>query len=183
MTKESILAALRAFIESRPGFDPANYQGAPQVYRADYRRAYRHLQDARAMLRAVEWRDSIAGDDIVRAKHHRVDFIVERRHECACGHKWMSPVSMGITANLSGEMTHWCPKCHSRPAISHPHEARIDYCVSGYYPTEYRGAACATLAGALWDYFRDKCGCETGDDIRTMARRELGSALARRWFR
>ena len=141
MPKESILAALRAFIESRPGFDPANYCGAPQAYRADYRRAYQHLQDARAMLRAVEWRDSIAGDDIVRAKHHRVDFV---------------PAGDSLA---------------------------VDYCTGQYYPTEYRGAVCATLASTLWDYFRDKCGCKTADDIRTMARRELGSALARRWFR
>ena len=53
MTRTQILHALDAFLESRPGFEPANYQGAPQAYRADYRRAYQHLQDGRALLRAA----------------------------------------------------------------------------------------------------------------------------------
>lgn len=33
---------------------------------------------------------------------------------------------------------------------------RMDYCTGQYFPTEYRKAACAVLASALWDYTRDK---------------------------
>ena len=33
--------------------------------------------------------------------------------------------------------------------------ARLDYCTGQYWPTEYRRAACAVLASALWDYYRD----------------------------
>lgn len=55
--KTTILNALRAFIESRPGFVWANYVGAADAYRADYRRAYKDLQDARELLRAVELSD------------------------------------------------------------------------------------------------------------------------------
>lgn len=33
---------------------------------------------------------------------------------------------------------------------------RLDYCTEQYFPTEYRKAACAVLAAALWDYTRDK---------------------------
>lgn len=142
MTRTQILHALDAFLESRPGFDPANYAGAPQAYRADYRRAYQHLQDGRALLRAVSWRDGIDADTIARAKHHRIDF---------------RPSATGNTVE-------------------------VDYCTGQYYPVEFRAAVCHTLSSALWDYFRERCGCQTADAIRTMARRELGRSIARRWF-
>jgi hypothetical protein len=61
-------------------------------------------------------------------------------------------------------------------------DGAIDYCTGQYWPTEYRRAVCAVLSSALWDYFRGDCGCKTGDDIRRTARRELGAAIARRWF-
>ena len=32
---------------------------------------------------------------------------------------------------------------------------RLSYCTGQYWPTEYRRAACAVLAAALWDYTRD----------------------------
>ena len=32
---------------------------------------------------------------------------------------------------------------------------RLDYCTGQYWPTEYRRAACAVLASALWYYHRD----------------------------
>ena len=53
MQSETILTALRAFINARPGFDWRAYAGAPAaIYRADYAVAYRDLQDARVLLRA-----------------------------------------------------------------------------------------------------------------------------------
>lgn len=33
----------------------------------------------------------------------------------------------------------------------------VDYCTGQYYPTEYRKSACAVLAQALWDFYRDHC--------------------------
>jgi hypothetical protein len=33
----------------------------------------------------------------------------------------------------------------------------IDYCTGQYFPTEYRRAACAVLASALWEYTREHC--------------------------
>lgn len=181
MDRTKILHAIDAFIESRPGFDPANYQGYPEAYRADSRRALRQLHDARLLLGAVMWRD-IDAAALIAAKHHRIDFVATRSHECACGHKWTATVRHGETPNLSGEVTQWCPKCGSRPLMSSPHIVRVDYCTNAYFPVEYRAAACATLSTALWNYFRDKCGCKSGDEIRDMAKREVGRSLARRWF-
>lgn len=60
-TKTELLAALRGFIESRPGFDPHNY-GSYRDLRADQRMATRQLNDARAMLAYVDGRDSITAD-------------------------------------------------------------------------------------------------------------------------
>lgn len=141
-TRTQILHALDAFVESRPGFDPANYAGAPQAYRADARTALRQLHDARALLRAIEWRDGIDADALIEAKHHRIEF---------------RPSATGNTVE-------------------------VEHTVSQYRPTEYRAVACATLASALWAYFRDRCGAKTADEIRRMASRELGRSLARRWF-
>jgi hypothetical protein len=47
-----ILDSLRAFVDSRPGFDPRNYADA-RSYRADTSRAQRDRRDAHALLGAV----------------------------------------------------------------------------------------------------------------------------------
>jgi hypothetical protein len=65
----------------------------------------------------------------------------------------------------------------------------IDYCVGQYWPTEYRRAAAAVLASAIWARLRedtreplDGSGQTIGDAIRANAKRELGRTLAARWF-
>ena len=60
--------------------------------------------------------------------------------------------------------------------------ARLDYCTGQYWPVEYRPAVCRVLASALWAYYREHCGCETGDAIRAAARHNLPRAIAKRWF-
>lgn len=67
---------------------------------------------------------------------------------------------------------------------------RLEYCTGQYWPTEYRAAACAVLASALWAFWRGCCpddesarrGLSPGSWIRCTARREMGAPLARRWF-
>lgn len=67
----------------------------------------------------------------------------------------------------------------------------LEYCTGQYWPTEYRRAACAVLAAAIWDYWRDDCmpatdagrkGMSPEDWLRRTARREFGRAIAGRWF-
>ena len=61
----------------------------------------------------------------------------------------------------------------------------IEYCTGQYWPTEYRAAACAVLASALWDYHREDIPTETdnkGDVIRAKFRRMFGRSIADRWF-
>jgi len=59
MNKTDILDALTAFVEQRPGLIFGDY-GDVSLYRQDYNQnCARPLQDFRAMLSAVRWRDSL----------------------------------------------------------------------------------------------------------------------------
>lgn len=64
--------------------------------------------------------------------------------------------------------------------VEKPEGVSVDYTTGQYFPTEYRNAACAVLASAIWDYFAKDC--KTGDDIRKAARREFGRAIQATWF-
>lgn len=75
-----------------------------------------------------------------------------------------------------------------------------EYVAGQYFPTEYRAAACAFLASALWRCYsvglperktvkgpdgqteETYAGMSAGDWIRRQARIDLGPRLARRWF-
>lgn len=61
----------------------------------------------------------------------------------------------------------------------------VDYCAGQYFPTEYRAAACAVLASALWDHYRSDIPPETenrGDKLRAKFKRMFGNSIASRWF-
>ena len=82
--------------------------------------------------------------------------------------------------------------------------AVLDYCTGQYWPTEYRRAACAVLASAIWHYTREclpepagkdehesalykRPGgtpglCSAGDWIRSTLRREFGATIQTRWM-
>ena len=72
------------------------------------------------------------------------------------------------------------------PANSYSDEFRIEYCIGQYFATEYRKAVCAVLARALWNHWREdrKDGdlMTTGQQLRAIARSELGASLARAYF-
>lgn len=71
---------------------------------------------------------------------------------------------------------------------AHPKGWKLDYCAGQYWPTEYRAAACAVLAMALWDYRREdftagaRKGECPGDAIRRKFREEFGRGIQSRWF-
>lgn len=61
----------------------------------------------------------------------------------------------------------------------------LDYVTGQYWPMEYRAAACAVLAGALWQYFRDTKPAgitNVSDWIKAKAHADLGRGIANRWF-
>lgn len=57
----------------------------------------------------------------------------------------------------------------------------VDYTAGQYFAVEYRKAACAVIATALWQYARSS-GYETSNEIRKWARQEFGRGIANRWF-
>lgn len=66
--------------------------------------------------------------------------------------------------------------------IETPKGYALDYCTGQYWPTEYRKAACAVLASALWDHYRDGLPAGSGDKLRAQFKRQFGRTIANRWF-
>lgn len=86
-----------------------------------------------------------------------------------------------ITAGdiLAASRTAYCGRLTIGP------DGTIDYCTGQYWPTEYRPAAAAVLASALWDNYRESLPADTerpGDLIRGYFVRRFGRTIARRWF-
>jgi len=66
--------------------------------------------------------------------------------------------------------------------LSFDDNGEIDYTTGQYWPTEYRAAACAVLASAIWDHYRE-AGCfDCGDSARKFFRSMFGRGIAARWF-
>ena len=89
-----------------------------------------------------------------------------------------------------------------------PGSFRLDYCTGQYWPTEYRAAAAAVCASALWNYARESMpaangkvkrisgvgtfahetehdsidGLSPGDWLRRNFRRQFGATMQKRWF-
>ena len=59
----------------------------------------------------------------------------------------------------------------------------INYCTGQYWPTEYRPAVCRLLSSVIWYWMRANDPQRSGEMIRKAASRELGTSIARRWFR
>lgn len=60
--------------------------------------------------------------------------------------------------------------------------ARLSYVEGQYWPTEYRAAACAVLAQALWDADCEGAPGLSREDRLRYWRRELGRGVVARWF-
>ena len=94
----------------------------------------------------------------------------------------------GITAQdlIVASNEAFCGRLTIIPANSYSDEFKIEYCVGQYFATEYRKAVCAVLARALWNHWREdrKDGdiMTSGQQLRAIARSELGASLARIYF-
>lgn len=171
-SKETLCAALYAFINQRSGIEYANYQcgdwkATRKCFNGDYLPMLRHGKQARHMLRYVEL-SGITAESLVEA-----------------------------TRAYSGRL-----QFNQRE----DGKVAIEYTTGQYFPTEYRKAACAVLAQAIWDHFRSNCmpeptvkqygsadnlpmrteclydGLSAGDWLRRKMRREFGRAIASTWF-
>ncbi|HEY4356011.1 MAG TPA: hypothetical protein VGN16_09710 [Acidobacteriaceae bacterium] len=193
--RAQIIQALRTWINQRPGLDYGNY-GDPVSYRAEMRSITKHLHHARALLRYVEMRESITADMLKAAFKgafsERLQWQEEYRCEECDAIFWSdnnrSPGTTGACrCNEIGRAPHRIPTGRGR----------LDYCTGQYWPTEYRRAACAVLASAIWYWWREECMPEpttvddgnkrydnlsAGDFLRRNARREFGRGIQSRWF-
>src|SRR3990167_1244789 len=124
--KQAILTALDTFVRQRPGMEPGNYSDAAS-YRSESRSITKDLHDYRVIRRTVELRDSITADMILEASQ--------------------SAYSGRLQFSEPGKASIY----DTRPAKVW----RVDYCTGQYFPTEYRKAACAVLASALWAWTRE----------------------------
>jgi hypothetical protein len=153
--------------------------GQENTSSGDRREVARDKRDAELLLQAVQRHDSITGEKLIEASKRafggRLEFKVEKF--------WLH--ENGAKTMQSGAVT-------------------IDYTIGQYWPTEYRAAAAAVLAAALWEHMRDNMPSgpnrdgdrywdtslaggkgdftNAGDWLRRSFRKEFGSALQRRWF-
>jgi len=140
MIKENILETLETFVNKRPGLEPANYAGRPDLYRQDYREGcLQPLQDFRKLVAAVRWRDSLSADDLREAFRR----------------------AFGGRLSLRDD-------------------GSLEYTPGQYGAVEYRRAACAVLADALWNHWAVNTPLASFRAVT--ARQELGRGVARRWF-
>lgn len=173
--KQAIIDALRAFVDQRPGLQYCNY-GDLTSYRSEAKRIQTDRRDYNALERAVLCRDEITAVRLLQASR-----------DAFSGRLTIKDIS----ARYADGSTYW--------------RFGVDYCTGQYFPTEYRKAACAVLASALWYYVREhelpkhadpqdehdkKNGIQTyggtwqsaGDWLRAYFRREFGAHLARKYF-
>jgi hypothetical protein len=169
--KEMILTALDAFVRQRSGMDYRNY-GDVASYRQEQRGITRDLHDYRQLARTVELRDSITADDLVKAFR-----------DAFSGRLTLTEIPPGQ------------PRVNGCTSDTSPYaRAILDYCTGQYFPTEYRKAACAVMASALWaskrsDYAEDQIASGNhekpypcGDWLRASFRKEFARGIASRWF-
>ena len=175
--KQAIMAALDAWVRQRPGLEFGNY-GDVTTYRAELRSIAKALHDYRELERAVLTADSITANMLLEAQ---------------------SAYSGRLTIKETGKRDRRRVRGTKNSAFC------VEYCTGQYWPTEYRSAACAVLASALWGYYRSTMpkareprlmrthgsfttmhdnieGKTPGDWLRAKARQELGRGIAARWF-
>lgn len=169
MNKQTLIAAIRAFINQRPGLEYGNY-GDPVAYRAEMRSITKARKDALALLASVAWRDSITAEKIIEAAKHAYSgrlTITPKGDgfelDYCTGQYWPTEYRNAACAVLSGAL--WSYFRDNMPApvgmVKRTLSDGADYETEAY-----------PFAGKK---------VSAGDYLRMTAKRELGNAGAR-WF-
>ena len=162
--KQQIITALRAFVAQRSGMDWHNY-GDVTSYRAEQRGIMRDGKEARELLRAVELRDSITADDIIKASKSAFSgrlSIVERDDgavavDYCAGQYFPTEYRKAVCAVCASVLWDYMrDHCMPAPELMHNSE-------TGETLRRYKGM-------------------RAGDYIRAQFRREYGRGIASRWF-
>lgn len=127
--KTAIIEALYRFINQRPGLEPRNYISdwrdteGRRAYHAEARQITKDLHQARDLLAAVAWRDSITGDHLVAAcQGSRLDIQVLNdgavRVDYCTGQYWPTEYRRAVCRVLSSVLwTYWRECGHDGPKI------------------------------------------------------------------
>lgn len=194
--KQTLCAALRTFIQQRPGLEFCNY-GDWRSYRAEIRSIGADLKHARTLLNAVESRDGISADDILQAARGafsgrlRIEETKPGRFvlDYCTGQYFPTEYRRAACAVLSSALwdywrkdatpTGWRVRC----LLDEP-GACYGLATSKVFPTETAAAEyAATVANARHAYPEPEfSGLSAGDHLRRMAAREFGRGIASRWF-
>lgn len=152
--KDSIIAALHAFIRQRPGLEYGNY-GDAAAYHAEIRGITRDLNHARQLLRQVELSHGITGHKMLGAATGRLIF---RRKD--------SGVTVVYTAGQ------YFPTEY-RKAV-----ARFCAELLWAYRRDHAMPESVAASGEAWRFG----GMSAGEWLRHSFRREYGRAIADRYF-
>lgn len=210
--KAAIMAALDKFVAQRPGLEFGNY-GNIRAYRSEMRSITRDRHDYNHIAWYVRLNDEITVDMLVKAAESAFSGRLRIRMEW--GWQLVTTDSYGkpegivcgfeTEAEALARLEEWrvnnpalADHTHVQPARN---RACIDYVTGQYFPTEYRKAAAAVLAAALWAHVREQCmpapdagtltalrpsplyaGKCTGDWLSAYFRKEFGRSIANRWF-
>ena len=116
-TKAELIKALRQFAAQRPGLEFGNY-GDVAAYRAESRRIQRQLADARALLAAVESRESITAENIMAELRGRLTWNGTELDYCT-GQYWPVEYRAAVCSALSSVLwAHFRERgCKTAPEI------------------------------------------------------------------
>ena len=158
--KSTIIAALDAWIRQRPGLEFGNY-GDVSAYRAEVRSIGKDLQHARALLRYVEWHDSITAEMILSAAQSgRLSIVVDGnkvRVDYCTGQYWPTEYRPAVCRLLSSVIwDYWRDHCMPEGQLVHNSETG--------------------------ETFKRYQGQRAVDWLRKQASREFGTSIAQRWF-
>ena len=137
--RDQILAVLRAFINSRPGLEFADY-GDVSAYRSEQRAITKDRDQALTLLRYVDWARGIDAAALRAAFRDAFGGRLSLGWRPFGGLEWKRCADLPADHDYSGG------------------QFALSYCTGQYHPTEYRRAACAVLASAIWAYWRDNLG-------------------------
>lgn len=160
-TKAAILAALYAFTAQRSGITFADY-GERDSFMTDYREVLKDGRDARALLRAIELRDSITAEDILaatRAFAGRLQIVTRDDGKVAVDYTAGQYFPTEYRSAV-------CAVCAS--ALWAYYRANMPTAAIADSPEGAPGVTQGTV--------------NTGEYIRKQARREFGRGIQARWF-
>jgi hypothetical protein len=189
MDKALIVAMLHKWIAQRPGLEFGNY-GDRTSYRAEMRSIGKDLQHARAMLARVEWADSIAAEDILRAAQSAYSGrlkITEKGIDYCTGQYWPTEYRAAVCAVLSSALWHYWADNLPEPSgfeVSALNPEWKRFCF-GAFATRAEAAACSIPDGFKHPSIDPVYGAvklSAGVYVRRKARDEFGAGIARRWF-